>query len=237
MKLASLHKNILNYIFPQSCILCFELIQSDQSLCANCWSKLNFVAKPYCNSCGRILPIDIAENINCLSCIKKKPTFDKARSIFTYDDVSKRLIHHFKYYDRTILAKTFTNLICNRYQNIIDQADLIIPIPMHRIKRIFRLYNQAAILAKAIATHSKKPISYEVLVKTRWTKAQTSLTKKQRLTNLFGSFAIKNKSEIKDKNIILIDDVMTTGSTVSLCASLLKKAGAKKVIVITVAST
>ena len=121
------------------------------------------------------------------------------------------------------------------HREIIFDADYIIPVPMHKWKRLFRLYNQAQILASEIGKELGVKMLPDVLMKTKHTKSQTGLSKKQRQENLKGSIAVEGS--IKGKKIILVDDVMTTGSTVDLCAAKLKKAGAKEVVVVCIART
>ena len=142
-----------------------------------------------------------------------------------------------KYYDSTFIASNFAKIIVNMHKDIMLNVDFVIPVPMHKWKRLFRLYNQSQILASALAQEAKIKMLPDVLMKIKHTKSQTGLSKKQRQENLKGSIAVVKKEVIKGKKVILVDDVMTTGSTVDLCAATLKKAGAKEVVVVCVART
>jgi len=235
--LYAVYKHIIDYILPKRCMACAELTQDGGGFCSSCWREFEFITKPFCISCGRSFALDIAEGHICLGCLKAKPHYDSARSLFKFNAISKKVIHAFKYYDKTILATNFAEMLCLRYMDEISDANLIIPVPMHKLKRLMRMYNQAALLASAIGAYLQKPVSFNILKKTKWTKPQTLLPRKSRLTNIAGSIAIENSDNVIGKNIILIDDVMTTGTTISLCAKLLKKAGAKKIVVLCIAST
>ena len=114
---------------------------------------------------------------------------------------------------------------------------MVVPVPMQKMKRLSRLYNHAQILAEAIAVIIEKKIMADILLKTKNTKSQTGLARKYRIDNLSGSISVVNKQKIRGKKILLIDDVMTTGTTVNLCAQQLKKAGAKEVVVLCIART
>ena len=228
---------ILDYILPRRCMSCAELTQDDGSFCASCWQELEFITKPFCTTCGRNFSLNITEMYECLGCIKNPPDYNVARSIFKFNERSKKVVHAFKYYDHTIFATNFAKMLYVRYEQEIADGDVIVPVPMHKFKRLLRMYNQSALLASELAKLTGKTVKFDVLIKSKWTKPQTFLTKKNRLTNIAGSITVQNVSYIKNKNIILIDDVMTTGTTVSLCSRILKKAGAKKVTVLCIAST
>lgn len=232
---------LVNYILPLRCLSCYELVVGDKGFCAQCWNKLNFITKPYCKLCGYQFNLTILEGSICGKCIKQKPYFDNARSLLKFDQHSKEVIHAFKYYDRTELAEVFAKLIYNKYNSEFADIDIIIPTPMYKLKRLLRMYNQAHILAKELAILVKKPLYPNLVIKTKWTKPQASLSKAERERNLSGSFKINARTlakfSIENKTILLVDDVMTTGTTVQSCSKLLKAMGAKSVFVVTIAMT
>ncbi len=179
----------------------------------------------------------INDVVLCGKCIAKHPSYNLARSIFKYDGASKKLVHAFKYNDQTNYSKTFAKLLFNRYKDDLQEIDMVTPVPMHRIKRILRQYNPAQILAYDLAKLFKAPCKADILVKTKWTKAQTTLSQSARMKNVAGSISCNRKYSILNSNILLVDDVRTTGSTANYCAKILKKAGAKSVKLVTVCST
>lgn len=235
--LQKLYHHIIDYILPKRCIACANLTQDSGSFCSSCFKNLNFISPPFCACCGREFALNLPDHQKCLSCLKTAPPFNKARFLFKFDEYSKKIIHSFKYYDKTIFAQYFAEMLVARYLHDIKDFDAIVPVPMHRYKRLLRMYNPAQELAGAISKIINLPIYSDILCKTKWTRAQTTLSRKARLDNIRGSIAIKNAHCIKNKKIILVDDVITTGATIGLCAKLLKKAGAKEVVVLSIAAT
>ena len=179
--------------------------------------------------------ISLSEDMSCGRCIARPPSFDFARSLLKFDKNSKQLIHAFKYHDKIELAKFFSQLLYKTYCNQIGNIDYIIPVPMHRIKRLLRMYNQADLLCKEIAMRAGKLRVPDLLIKTKWTKSQVYLSKRARKENLRNTIKLNPKYDVRDKVILIIDDVVTTGSTLDYCSKLLKNAGAKSVIALTVA--
>lgn len=224
------------YILPRRCFACSEFIQGEGGFCGSCWQKFNFITYPFCVKCGREFEIRTAEGYNeCLGCISSPPSFDRARSIFKFDENSKNIIHAFKYYDKTTLATHFAKMLCERYADEISGTSMIIPVPMYRFKRLFRMYNPPQIIAEAMGKKAKIQVVSDLLTKVKWTKSQTSLTRKARIANISSSIGIHDGNRVKGKRVILVDDVITTGTTINHCAKILKKAGAKEVIAMSIA--
>ncbi|MFY9590182.1 ComF family protein [Rickettsia endosymbiont of Halotydeus destructor] len=237
MTITKFYNYLIDYILPSRCLACSEILNSKGEFCSSCWGKLDFIAKPYCSSCGRKLEIAILENFCCTRCYHNKPNYDLARSLLKFNEYSKKIIHQFKYQDKTVFAKTFAKLLCNRYAKEIENIDLIVPVPMNRFKRLLRMYNPAHILAQEIAKITGKNIKADTLIKAKWTKSQTFLSKKQRVNNIKNSIKFNKKYEIAKQKILLIDDVITTGTTIYECSKILRKAGANSIYVMTIAMT
>jgi len=235
--LVKAYNYLIDYILPQRCLSCLEILNGSGEFCSDCWKKLEFIAKPYCNICGKRFSVKILDNVVCGGCYSNKPNYDMARSLFKFNEYSKKIVHQFKYQDKTIFAKTFTKLLYNRYQEEIKDVDLIVSVPMNRFKRLLRMYNPAHILALEIAKVINKPAKADILIKSKWTKAQTFLSKKQRKNNISGSIKFNTKYNIVGKRILLIDDVITTGVTINECSKILSKVGAASVYVMSVAMT
>lgn len=216
---------------------CSSFVIDNNKFCAKCWHCFDFITKPYCEICGTRFEISSLAGFTCSKCLQKPPTYDKARSLVKFDSYSRKIIHAFKYNDKLEAANTFASMIYDRYSADIASIDLIVPVPMNRFKRLFRMYNQTEVLAKEIAKISGKNLSLDLLIKNRWTKSQTFLSKSARKKNIIGTITFNDKRDIKNKNILLVDDVLTTGTTVRYCSSILKKAGAKMVTVVTIAMT
>ncbi len=228
---------IISYVIPYRCISCAEFTYDNHGICASCWNKLDFVTKPYCKSCGFHFDISIFENMLCAKCISTPYKYDLARTLLKFDQHSKKLIHNFKYHDHTHYAKLFAKLLVSRYNQEFDDVNIIAPVPMNRFKRILRNYNQSQILAKELAKLMQKTMIPDLLIKSKWTKPQTRLSKKQRITNLQGSIKFNHKYDLQNKIVLLVDDVYTTGTTSNICSKILKQHAAKSVKLATIAMT
>lgn len=224
----------LNIIIPHKCMLCNTIV--DEGLCSDCWGRINFISEPVCQVCGVPFEYD-SEHELCSSCIKKSPAFDKASSVFLYDEFSRPLITKFKYSDNLHFLPYLAKMLNSKTAEL--KADFIVPVPMHYSKMIFRKYNQSALLAKELGKISHRYVLFDGLIKTRNNPPQASLARDDRKGNVKDAFNInpKRQNVLKGKNILLVDDVMTTGSTISECAKLLKSAGAVKVFVATLSRT
>jgi ComF family protein len=236
-KIKYLFKNLIDYIMPLRCSSCAAFIVTNSGFCADCFGKLNFITNPYCKLCGHQLEFSIFTNMECGKCLHNKPSFDIARSLMKFDEHSQKIIYAFKYYDQMSIAHIFAKMLCQRYIKEIFNADLVVPVPMHKFKRLFRKYNPSQILADSIAQIIHKPLRLDLLIKSKWTKSQTALSKVERQKNLSNSFACNSKYLIHNQNILLIDDVFTTGTTVQKCSQILKLAGAASIIVLTIVRT
>ena len=219
-----------NLCFPLTCCSCGEFIDTE-GLCANCWKKIKWISDPKCKICG--LPFEIEVDGICPSCLREKPYFDKAISVFEYNDASKKIVLQFKNFDATYMSKILASWMYRAAQAEFIKAEAIIPVPIHFWKRLKRKYNQSELLAQELSEMSKVSYKPNVLKKVKRTHSQEGLNKKQRLTNLSGSFGMKEN--LYEKHIILVDDVFTTGATANECAKILKKHGAQYVTVLTIA--
>lgn len=225
-------KFLKDMCFPISCICCDEFVDSE-GLCHKCWGKIKWIADPKCKICG--LPFEIDTGMICIECMNKQPFFDQAIAVLEYDDNSKDIILKFKHYDVTYISKQLAIWMNRVAENEIKNSDMIIPVPIHFRKRLFRKYNQSELLAMELSKISGINYEPEILIKKRHTTAQEDLSKKERKKNIVGTFDVKKNNKLSGKKIILIDDVFTTGSTVNECSKILRKNGAKHIIVLTIA--
>ncbi len=203
------------------------------------WNKLQFLQNPACDICFQPFEFEVSGQITCGKCLQKRPEYFKALAVLNYDETSRSLITKFKYFDQTNLAKYFAELMFKQAKEILPDIDFIAPIPLHKFRIIQRKYNQSALLAKNIAASGGKKMLLDLLIRTKNNKPQASLNQKMRKQNVAGIFKVKEKylSEIKGKNILLVDDVITTGATAESCCKVLKKSGAEKIYVLTLAKT
>lgn len=226
----------LSLFFPPLCPICEKWNGAiDIGFCPECFKKLSFITAPVCRFCGEPMTFNFGETGTCMNCIKKQPVYTSARAAIVYNDVSRLMILRFKHGDATYNSTIFARMMVNAAHSFIKNADIIIPVPVHPWRLLKRKYNQAALLADKIAIITKKKSDNNNLIRIKNTPYQGSINGKDRHTNVKNVFIIKNPFTIADKNVILVDDVYTTGSTVSECASALFKNGAKTVNVLTLA--
>lgn len=176
----------------------------------------------------------------CGSCLKKKPSYDKLLAVFRYNHLIKKVIKNFKYNDSTYLAKKLAKIIWQQQKDEIMNSDLILAMPIHKNKLKIRKFNQCALLTNELVKLSGKSfVPYNTILKVKDTEAQNRLNKKERISNQKKAFLVNQKyrSLIKNKRILLIDDVITSGSTIENCSKELKKRGAQSVTAITIAKT
>lgn len=257
-------KNIFSYlldlIFPPFCLICGE--KDELRFCEDCQSKIKYINFPYCVHCGFPLSEYNVVIPLCSEC-KNKPkrfSFTSARAVCVYEGVLKKAIDNFKYRKKRILSKYLGEILVNYLERLdekknfpknlnidlslycfpkISSIDYIIPVPLHMKKEKERNFNQAKLLGEIISEKLKIPIIENCLKRTRYTLSQTSIKGKdardERKRNIEGAFKINNSDFIKRKIILLIDDVFTTGATSNECAKELKKNGASKIFVLTLA--
>ena len=232
--------SFLNIILPPRCICCSKIIERQNTLCHDCFAKIRFISKPYCNICGNPLEVHkTSSNLICSNCLnEKKALFTMKRSAFIYDDASKNILLDFKFHDKTSYAETIASFMFRAGKDIFaTKPDLIVPVPLHYKRLIQRRYNQSALLAEEIAKLSGIKVNDSSLIRKKNTIPQVEFSGKARVGNVKNAFMIEDSENIKGKNIILIDDVMTTGSTLKECAKSLKRAGASNIYALTAART
>lgn len=224
---------------PPRCLGCGESVGEQGTLCTSCWPDITYITSPECHQCGLPFEHETVPGVICADCSNKPPEYDQARAVFKYTPQSARLIARFKYYDHTHAATTYGRWLHNRVKPLLEQTDIIAPIPLHPRRLISRRYNQAALLTSELHRHSRVMAVMELIKRVRHIPPQASLTKRQRHWNVKNAFDInpKYRSLLQDKNIMLVDDVMTTGATVNECAKILKAQGAGEIYVATLART
>ena len=233
--LENMCRRLLDFIIPPLCPICKKRILTPHGLCSDCFAKIHFIAHPYCHKCGRPFEFDIPEETRCGACCKTNPIFEKARSAFVYDSFSNKLILPFKHSDHLELTPLLTNLLYQAGLDIFNEIDVIVAVPLHRFRFMKRKYNQAEVLAKSLSKKIDKPYLPSVIIRKRSTKSQGHMKTLARKKNVAGAFKVKNNAIIKNKNILIIDDVFTTGATLNECTKVLLKNGAEKVFILTLA--
>ncbi len=230
---------LLDIIYPPRCIACGDNVHENGTICAKCWGEINFISDPQCQICGFPFDFKVEGNPICAGCIDEKPKFSKARAVFLYDDASRRMITSFKYNDRIENRVAYARWMARVGAEMLADADYIIPVPIHFAKLLLRKYNQAGLLALEIAKISGNKVLVNALIRKKYTRKQAGLNRRLRFENISGAFKINQKyaAILKDKKILLVDDVITTGATADECAKILLKAKVAKVEVLALAKT
>ncbi|HNX82047.1 MAG TPA: ComF family protein [Candidatus Omnitrophota bacterium] len=238
----SFFRGLTDIVYPKECVSCKNKITNyavDDLVCFDCWTSIKENTPPFCIRCGRHLDKkNLTKNV-CPDCIRREYHFDRAFSPCTFEGPVKELIHEFKYNGKDYLAKPLSRLLINfigEYRVPVEFMDLIVPIPLHEARLRERQFNQATELSQYIAEAFNKCLADDILLRNRSTKTQADLKTADRLVNVQGSFSVQENTVIGGKNILLIDDVLTTGATASEASCALKKAGANIVFVLTLAN-
>lgn len=225
----------LTLLYPPRCLVCRAL--GERGLCAACIAQIVPVAPPHCRTCGH----PFLDQSGCVNCAVRRPAFTHCRSLGLYDGVLRNAIHQFKYRDRPQMAAPLGVLLASYARA--HAADLhglrfdgILPVPMHPLRRRLRGYNQSERLAQIVGAELSLPLLSDTLIRIRPTRPQVGLTGEARRTNLQGAFAVRGAEAVRGKTLLLIDDVVTTGSSLYECTLTLKAAGAKAVYALTLAA-
>ena len=231
---------LLDVILPPICHICHSYFPDAGRLhiCPTCRDRLPLVSSPLCPLCG--IPFAGAgADHRCGACLTHPPHFDVARAGFLYEGPIRDLIHSFKYNQQTQLRYPLALLTLEGLGGFVtDHAPhLIVPVPLHSSRLRQRGFNQAVLLGRTISRHLSLPILPDALIRTRRTEPQIELSSAERRVNVKGAFAVGRADSVAGKRILLLDDVMTTGSTMDECAKELKKAGAEAVIAAAIART
>lgn len=232
---STIHK-IIDFVLPPRCILTGDIVDRQGMIAPQAWAQLNFVASPYCSSCG--VPFDFEDNHEgnkCAACLKTPPVYDQARAALVYDDASRDLILPFKHGDKTHYVRGFLPWLKQAGGDLIERSDYIVPVPLHRWRLIQRRYNQAGIMTSYLAKECQKNYLLDGLLRVRATPTQGHMRVKERKKNVKKAFAVNPKHllAVQGKSMLLIDDVYTSGATAEECAKVLKRAGAAEVNVLT----
>ena len=235
--LSDLSGGLLDLLYPPQCIICGKnlLSEPNQFVCADCIKQVDFIQSPLCLRCGK--PFDFSggsEDHYCGECLKITPYFESARAVASYEQPVVDLLHRLKYRGDTSVTGALKEIMVGGGREwAYSDCDVIAPVPLHRDRLKKRGLNQSLVLAGlAFSEHKIIP---DLLVRTKNTCPQTGLNGDERRKNLKSAFEVKNFKLVKNKKILLVDDVFTTGTTVAECSKTLEKAGATAIHVWTFA--
>jgi len=237
---------IIDFLVPPRCVNCNRLSAMQSGICADCWQMIRFIERPFCQIMGTPFSVDLGEDAVSTQAIAHPPPFSRLRSAVLYDDIARHLISRFKFSDRNDLAPFIAGTMIRAGKELIEDADMIIPLPLHRRRLLARRFNQSAELARIISkivssghTYRKTRLPYRpmVLKRIRYTRQQIGLSQDGRRRNVAGAFMVepRMRPEISGKRILLIDDVYTSGASVKSATKALLRGGARFVDVLTFA--
>jgi ComF family protein len=226
-------KLALDVALPALCVACRDPVDGE-GVCANCWAKMSFIAPPFCPRLGIPFVYDPGPDMLSMEAIANPPAYARARAAVRYDDVARTLVHALKYQDRTDLAPAMGRWMARAGHELLDDADVLIPVPLHWRRGWRRRYNQSGVLARVIEAQSGVKVVAEALRRIRPTEQQIGLSRPARASNVQGAFKVApdRQAEIAGRRVVLIDDVLTSGATVDACARALLRAKAAAVDVL-----
>ena len=223
----------LDIALPTLCVACREPVAGD-GVCGTCWAQISFIEKPYCPRLGIPFVYDPGPELMSMEAIASPPAYQRARAAVRYDDVARTLVHALKYQDRTDLAPTMGRWMARAGDELLNDADALVPVPLHWRRGWSRRFNQSGALAKAISRQKPVTVLGDALKRIKPTQQQIGLSRDERASNVQGVFAVppERLHAVRDRHLILIDDVLTSGATVDACARALLRAKAKRVDVL-----
>ena len=223
---------------PPACLLCDRLVDAQGGLCSHCWRQARFIERPYCEVLGLPFAFDQGEGAASARAIADPPPFERLRAVMAYDDRARRLVGALKYADRGDLAPWMAQWMATAGRELIADCDVVVPVPLHRMRLHQRRSNQSAELARNIAHLTALDYEPQALLRHRRTRQQVGLTSLERGRNVQGAFRVdvKRRPAIEARRVLLVDDVHTTGATVRACSRALKRAGAAAIDVLVFAS-
>ncbi|HVA35247.1 MAG TPA: ComF family protein [Stellaceae bacterium] len=227
---------LLDLLLPPRCLKCGSEIGGDGALCASCWRSIAFLQPPCCTRCGLPFEVDLGAGAVCGACARDAPLYARARAAMRYDEASRTLVLAFKHGDKLQLAPALGLFMRRAGAELLATCDVIAPVPLHWTRLLARRYNQAAVLAHALGGGGP-PVEADLLQRRRATPSQGRGGRAERRRNVRGAFALKRGRSVSGRRVLLVDDVLTTGATVTECARVLLDSGAKAVDVLTLART
>jgi ComF family protein len=223
-------------LLPPVCISCRKRAGAHGLLCGDCWARIDFIVPPLCSRLGVPLPYDTGEPLLSAAAIADPPVYDRARAAARYSSTMRDLIQSFKYGDRHEGVPLFGRWMAAAGAELLAGADVIVPVPLYRSRLWSRRFNQSAMLAQEVGKLTGVPVDCFLLARVKRTQAQVGLTAAQRRKNVAGAFRVTAaKGALREKRIVVVDDVITTGATAEACARVLKRAGAARVDILALA--
>ena len=219
-------------LFPPVCPGCRNLVQAPGTLCASCWPRIKFLERPWCEILGTPFAHDMGDGAVSPEAIANPPSFARARAAVSYTGAARQIVQNLKYRDRTDLAPWMAAWMLRAGSELLPDAELVVPVPLHRRRFFWRRFNQSAELGRHVARLAGLPFSAGAVERRKSTRQQVGLRANEREANVRGAFRVVDVAAIRGRRVLVIDDVITTGATVAAVAKALKRAGASEVDVL-----
>jgi ComF family protein len=237
MRVAALLQTPLGAVFdlvlPPRCPACGVLVDGDGRFCPSCWQGLRFLSPPQCDSCGEPFAYDLGAGARCNACDADPPVWHRARAALAYEEAARTALLRFKLADKQHLGAMMVPHMARAGAALLGPQVLLVPVPLHRWRLWRRGFNQAALLARGLARAGHGTLAVDALVRTRATRPSVGLTAPERAANVRGAFIVASPGLVQGRDIVLIDDVLTSGATATACTRALLEAGAARVDVLT----
>jgi len=218
-------------LYPARCLACGAETSHERGLCHDCWKETYFATGQVCDSCGAPVHESVVEPCYCDQCLGSPPAWDRGRCSVLYEGVGRKLALLLKHSDRLDLAPEMAKWMHQSCRPILEPDIIYVPVPLHRWRLLRRRFNQAAVLAQHMARINGSEICVDMLHRIKSTAIQKGMGRTARFANLSQSIVFNKKhlDRLRGRSVLLVDDVMTTGSTLSACAEICRQAGAEKV--------
>ena len=227
-------RTLADFVVPPACLVCRGPLADYDAVCCDCWREIDFIAPPLCDRLGLPMPFDTGDTMISAAAAADPPVYDRARAVARFDATLRRLVHDLKFHDRHEAVGMLGRLMAHAGAELLDDAEVVVPVPLDRWRLLSRRFNQAGLLARELSRLTRREYVPDARVRVRRTRPQVELTREQRVTNVAGAFRVPagRSGKIDGRAVLLIDDVITTGATADACARVLKRAGAKRVDVL-----
>jgi ComF family protein len=218
-------RSVLDFALPPRCAGCGTIVAHVHSFCAECWKQVEFLGDGGCGCCG--IPLQATEQTTCARCLAVPPRIARTRAAVAYGDLSRSLAIRLKYGRKVAIARTMAHYMAPLVKP--DGDSILVPVPLHRTRLWTRGFNQSALVARELSQRLKISADPLLLRRIRRTPPLKGMSPLQRRKTVAGAFRVRDKAAVAGKTVILIDDVLTTGSTAEACARVLKRAGAARI--------
>ncbi len=228
-----LAKAAIDTLYPPTCLACRGATESHGALCPRCWRAMRFIERPFCERLGTPFEQDLGDGLLSPQAMADPPVFARARAVARFEDgPARKLVHRLKYSDRAEIARPVARWMARAGADILADAELLAPVPLHPLRLWRRRFNQAAMLAREVARATGVPCDLGALLRVKATASQVGLTRTQRAENVQGAFRVADGATVRGRNVVLVDDVLTSGATANAASRALLRAGAKRVDVL-----